>query len=86
MTSILALGDLLARIERYAARRADGLIVDEEGVIAAPLQPRAATVLREAAIFGELPRNKIVEIVGMSERSARSVTKSLVDEGLFIPS
>lgn len=86
MASILALGDLLPRIDSYAARRAEGLIVDEKGIKAEPLHPRAAAVLREAAIFGELPRNKIVELVGMSARSARVVTKSLLDEGLLIPS
>lgn len=85
MSSILALGDLLPRIDSYIAKRSEGSVVDEKGVKALPMHPRASFILREAAIIGELPRNKIVEIVGMSERSARTVAKSLIDEGLLIP-
>ncbi|MCC7307247.1 MAG: Fic family protein [Acidobacteria bacterium] len=85
MSSILALGDLLPRMDSYVAKRSEGSIVDEKGVKALPMHPRASFILREAAIVGELPRNKIVEIVGMSERSARTVAKSLIDEGLLIP-
>ncbi|MGD9629828.1 MAG: Fic family protein [Pyrinomonadaceae bacterium] len=85
MSSVLALGDLLPRIDSYAAKRSEGSIVDEKGVKASPMHPRASFILREAAIIGELPRNKIVEIVGMSERSARTVAKSLIDEGLLVP-
>lgn len=85
MSSVLALGDLLPRIDSYAAKRSEGSIVDEKGVKASPMHPRASLILREAAIIGELPRSTIVEIVGMSERSARTVAKSLIDEGLLIP-
>lgn len=85
MSSILALGDLLPRIDSYVAKRSEGSIVDEKGVKAMPMHPRASSILREAAIVGELPRSKIVELVGMSERSARAVAKSLIDEGLLIP-
>jgi hypothetical protein len=85
MSSVLALGDLLPRIDSYAAKRSEGSIVDEKGVKASAMHPRASLILREAAIIGELPRSTIVEIVGMSERSARTVAKSLIDEGLLIP-
>jgi Uncharacterized conserved protein len=85
MSSVLALGDLLPRIDSYVAKRSEGSIVDEKGVKASVMNPRASFILREAAILGELPRNKIVEIVGMSERTARTVAKSLIDEGLLVP-
>lgn len=85
MSSMLALGDLLSRLENYVSRRSQGLIVDEKGKKADPLHPRAGDVLREAAIVGKLPRGRVVQLVGMSERSARTVTKSLLDEGLLIP-
>src|SRR5690606_11089889 len=71
MSSILALIDLLPRIESYATKRAEVLIIDEKCTKAAPLHPRASAVLSEAEVSGELPRNKVVEILGLSERSAR---------------
>lgn len=86
MTSILSLNELLPRLENYVSRRSDGSVVDEKGRKATPLHPRAGLVLREAAIRGELPRGKIVELVEMSERSARNVLKSLLDEGLLVSS
>lgn len=85
MTSVLRLNNFLPRLENYISRRADGLIVDEKGVAAKPLHPRALSVLREAAMLGEIPRSRIVELVEMSERSARTVTRSLMDEGLLVP-
>jgi Fic family protein len=86
MTSMLRLGEFLPRLEKYAAMRANGLVVDEKGQTAPPLHPRAAHVLREAAILGELPRGKVFEIIEMSERSGRNVLKSLLNEGLLISS
>ncbi len=86
MTSVLRLNNFLPRLENYVSRRADRLIVDEKGRTATPLHPRAAFVLREAAIMGEISRSRIVELVEMSERSARSVTKSLLEEGLLVQS
>jgi Fic family protein len=85
MTSMLRLRDFLPRLENYVKRRADGSIVDEKGRVAEPLHARAGLVLREAAIIGELPRSKVIEIVDMSERSGRSLLKSLLEEGLLIP-
>ncbi len=84
MRSVLRLNDLLPRIESYVARRARGEIVDERGHKAEPLHPKAGLILREAAIMGELPRSKIVEIAAMSERSVRNIVKPLLDERLLV--
>jgi len=86
MTSVLKMNNFLPRLENYVSRRADGLIVDEKGHPANPLHPRAASILREAAIYGEIPRRKIIDLVEMSERTARNVLKSLLDEGLLVSS
>ncbi len=85
MSSILNPSDLLSRIENYVDRSVQGLIVDEKGTKAEPLHSRAGVILGQAALMGELPRSTIAEIVGMSDRTARNVTKLLVDEGLLIP-
>ncbi len=86
MRSVLRLNNFLPRLETYVSRRADGLIVDEKGQPASPLHPRAAFVLKEAAIYGEIPRSKIIDLVDMSERTARNVLKALLDEGLLVSS
>jgi Fic family protein len=86
MTSVLRLNNFLPRLENYVSRRSDGLIVDEKGQPSKPLHSRAGFVLREAALLGEISRSRIVELVEMSERSARNVTKSLLDEGLLVAS
>jgi hypothetical protein len=70
MESILNLGDLVSHIEVYVARRADVLIVDVKGEKAAPLHPKSGRAPKEAAIFSELSRSKVAEIVSMSDRSA----------------
>jgi len=86
MGSVLSLNDLLPRIENYVSRRAEGAILDEKGRKAAALHPRAGSILREAAIRGELSRSMIVELVEMSERTSRNVLKALLDEGLLVAS
>jgi hypothetical protein len=81
----LQLNEFLPRLEAYVARRAKGDVVDEKGKKSAPLHPKAALILREAAIMGELPRGKVSATIAMSERSGRSVVKALIEEGLLIP-
>jgi Fic family protein len=84
MTSMLNLTELLPRLDGYVTMRAEGRAVDEKGNKAKPLHAKAGAVLREAAITGELPRGKAAELTGMSERSARSLLASLLEEGLLI--
>jgi Fic family protein len=86
MNSLLSLGDFLERLEKYVSLRANRLVVDEKGLTSEPLHPRAGLVLREAAISGEIGRGKVFEIIEMSERSGRNILKSLMDEGLLVPS
>ncbi len=85
MRSVLSLSEFLPRLENYVARRSRGEIADEKGRTAEPLHPKAGLVLREAAITGELPRARIAEIIDMGERSVRYALRSLIDEGLLIP-
>jgi Fic family protein len=86
MNSLLSLADFLGRLEKYVSMRENGLVVDEKGITAEPLHARAGLVLREAAISGEIARGKVFEIIEMSERSGRNILKSLMDEGLLVPS
>jgi len=85
MGELLSLGTFLGRLEKYVQLRALSLIVDDKGIPAEPLHVRTGIVLREAAIMGELSRGKVGEIIEMSERSGRTVLKSLLEEGLLIP-
>jgi Fic family protein len=84
MNSMLTLNDFLKRLENYVERRNAGLIFDEKGQKLPPLPVRSAAVLKEVAVKGELSRGEIYKIVEMSERTARNVTKSLLEEGLLI--
>jgi len=83
MASVLRLNNFLPRLEKYVSQRANGMIVDEFGAAFLPLPPRTASILREVALTGELPRSRVVEIVGMSEKSGRNVLKALLGEGLL---
>ena len=85
MSSLLSLGNFLDRLGKYVALRANGLTLDEKGKKLEPLHGKAGAVLREAAIRGDIARSTVFEIIGMSERSGRSVLKSLIEEGLLVP-
>jgi Fic family protein len=84
MNSLLALGDFLGRLETYVERRNAGLVVDETGKKISPLHSRAAAVLKEVAVKGEVARGEVFRIIEMSERTGRNVLKSFLDEGLLV--
>ncbi len=84
MNSLLALGDFLGRLETYVERRNAGLVVDETGKKTPPLHPRAAAILKEVAVKGEVSRGEIFRVIEMSERTGRNVLKSFLDEGLLV--
>lgn len=84
MNSLLALSDFLVRLEKYVEMRNSGLVVDEAGKKASPLHPRAAAVLKEVAVKGEVARGEVFRIIEMSERTGRNVLKSFLDEGLLV--
>lgn len=85
MSEMLALHGLLERIDRYVEKRNEGRIVDKSGKPVPPMPGGSALLLRETAIAGELPRNLVIDIVGKSERTARTVTRLLIEEGLLVP-
>ncbi len=83
MNNILALGRFLERLEKYVHLRNAGLIVNEKGEKLAALNPRAAEVLKQAAITGEISRGEVFRIIEMSERTGRNILRGLLDEGLL---
>jgi Fic family protein len=84
MNSLLALNEFLERLEKYVEMRNSGLIVDERGSKLPPLHARAAVVLKEAAVKGELARGEVFRLIEMSERSGRNILKTFLDEGLLV--
>lgn len=83
MTSMPNLLELPPRLDAYVTMRAEGRAVDGKGIKAKPLHAKACAVLREAAIIGELPRGRVAELTGLSERRARSLLASLLEEWLL---
>ncbi|MBF0454140.1 MAG: Fic family protein [Magnetococcales bacterium] len=74
MESLLSLGDLLGRIERYSTQQ-----------IEAGLLPSGSrSLLREALLTGEFPRGKAPSITGYKERQARTVLQALTEKGLLV--
>lgn len=86
MGSLLSLDNFFERLDAYVSMRSNGLVLDEKGVKAEPLHSRAGSVLREAAIHGEISRGRVFELIEMSERSGRLILKSLMEEGILMPS
>ena len=84
MNSLLALNEFLERLEKYVEMRNAGLIVDERGGKLPSLHARAAVVLKEAAVKGELARGEVFRLVEMSERTGRNILKTFLDEGLLV--
>jgi Fic family protein len=74
MQSLLELGELLRRIERYV----------ESEVLAKRLPKGSFALLREALIFDEFERGRAAAITGYQERQARTVLKALVDAKLLV--
>lgn len=84
MNSVLGLDKLLMRMENYMEMRNAGSLDDEKGKTLPSLHSSTYSVLKEAAITGELTRGKVFQIIGMSERSGRHILKTLLDEGLLV--
>lgn len=82
MNGLLALQDFLHRLAKYVELRNAGLIVNATGKPAARLHPRAATLLQQLAIEGELTRGAAFQLIEMSERTGRNILKELLAEGL----
>ena len=83
MNGLLGLQDFLRRLENYVELRNAGSIVDAAGRAAAKVHPRVATLLQRLAIEGEMSRGAAFQLIGMSERTGRTILKGLLDEGLL---
>jgi Fic family protein len=82
MNGLLSLQDFLHRLGKYVELRNAGLIVDAAGKPANSLHPRAAKLLQQLAIEGELTRGAAFQIIEMSDRTGRNILRDLLTEGL----
>lgn len=80
---LLALSGLLERLEGYVHLREQGVAAGPANERATRLRPAVASVLRTAAIKGEISRGEVATLIGMSERLGRDVLASLLKEGLL---
>lgn len=83
MNNLLALDGFLERLEKYVSLRNAGLIANEKGEKLSHLNPRTAEVLKRVATLGEIPRGEVFKVIGMSERTGRTILRNLLDEGLL---
>lgn len=77
MKKLLNLEDLRSRILAYGNLRTQGSIPDEE-----TLRPEAKYVLAEVMMRGKIERGEVQRLIGMAERTARDLTKQLLEEEL----
>ena len=75
MDDLLRLDQIESRIDWYVETRAKH---DKK-----PLRIEAAKVLRAVFMRGAIPRGMAVEILNMSERSARRIVSALIEKGLL---
>ena len=75
MEDLLRLDQIESRIDWYVETRAKH---DKK-----PLRIEAAKVLRAVFMRGAIPRGMAVEILNMSERSARRIVSALIENGLL---
>lgn len=74
MRELLDLDGMQRRIIGYGERRES----------AAELPSGAAPVLREVFLRGEMARGEVARVVGVSARTAQTVTRTLLNEGLIL--
>jgi Fic family protein len=78
MRQALRADTLIQRISHYVALRSAGLAPG------GPLHPESASLLRDVAIRGEVPRGDAARITGMAVSEARKVLSALVRERLLV--
>jgi hypothetical protein len=78
MRHALRADTLMQRIGHYVALRSAGL------VSGGPLHPESASLLRDVAIRGEVPRGDAARITGMAVSEARKVLSALAKERLLV--
>jgi hypothetical protein len=74
MQALLAPEVLSRRVREFVAAEAAGDRLD----------PRVATLLETAVLFGQVPRGDVPALVGTSDRQARRLIKPLVERGLLV--
>jgi Fic family protein len=74
MQALLAPEALSRRVREFVAAEAAGDRLD----------PRVATLLETAMLFGQVPRGDVPALVGTSDRQARRLIKPLVERGLLV--
>lgn len=79
MKGLLNLEDLRDRILAYGNLRSAGSIPGEPA-----LRPEAKYVLAEVMMRGKIERGEVQRLIGMAERTARDLTKQLLEEELVI--
>ena len=77
MKQLLSLDGLYTRIENYVNLRAGGALPTEK-----PLRPEAKYVLTEVMMRGEIARGEVPRLIGLSERTATTLIRQLLDEEL----
>lgn len=77
MKRLLNLEDLRKRIMAYGDLRSAGSISGES-----ELRPEAKYVLAEVMMRGKIERGEVQRLIGMAERTARDLTKQLLEEEL----
>lgn len=77
MKKMLSLDGLYNRITSYVNRRADNTLPDEK-----PLRPEARHVLTEVMMRGEIARGEVPRLIGLGERTATDLIRTLLEEEL----
>lgn len=79
MRGILSLDGLGARLESYAHLRAEGFATGPAGT----LRPEAGRLLRYCLVAGELPRGETGAAAGVHPRTAHTIVRALIADGLL---
>ena len=65
-------------------RRIDNIVKELIASGRTGIRPETAVILREAFRSGEIPRSRIKEIIGFSERQARRIVSPLIENGMLV--
>jgi Fic family protein len=83
MNNLLNLKNFSERVEKYVQLRNAGLILNEKGEKLPRLHQKTGQVLTEIAFRGEISRGEVFQIIRMSERTGRTILRSLLNEGFL---
>lgn len=84
MHSILGLDNIKKRIDVYVNNVRATDLHTAAGSLPA-LRPEVADVLKAMFVYGKVSRGEIRKLIGLGERSASGIIKSLIDEGISRP-